>query len=244
MKCTLLYIAVLFLPVVLFAQQRQALKGKAISDIYKVESLTVQNLSAKTATVTNNEGDFSLPAAVGDTLFFSGITFRDLYVTLQEKDLNEPLLVIRLEVNVIQLEEARVNQLTGNLAIDSKNSKIDVEMPKFNAAEINKDRLNSIAGNGQGMDFAAIYTMIAGRPKSRPKTAPYNSGKVFAVAVKEKYSGQFFTKGLKIPTADIDAFLHYCDSGPGIQYLLMPKNELQLISYLENRSIDYLNNKP
>lgn len=245
MKTKLLCL-LLLMPLLFFAQQRELLQGRVISDTIKAEYLNVKNISANVATVTDGEGKFVIHARVGDTLKVSGIIIKEVYVQLKQQDFNDALVVIKVQNNITVLDEVLINGLTGNLAVDSKNAKIPKVDPRFDVAEINKGLyVNSIAGNGRGMDFMAIGRMISGPPK--PKFIPHQvfvTEKPFATAVRELYSEVFFTDTLKISKEDIASFLHYCDEGEKVRYLLNPNNEFSLISYLSVKSKQYLKLEP
>jgi hypothetical protein len=245
MKTKLLYL-LLLMPMVFFAQQRDVLKGRVISDVLKVEYVSVYNLSSKASVATDADGRFEIHARLGDTLKVTAIAFKDEVVVVKQSDINDGLIVIRVEGSITMLDEVLVNNLTGNLALDSKNAKIvKTDEAKFDTYEINKDLyINSIAGNGRGMDFMAIGRMMGGPPKRKtPPAQTFITSKVFASAVRELYSDEYFVKSLKIKKEDIPSFLSYCDQGEAVRILLDPKNEFKLIAYLTDKSVEYLKNK-
>ncbi|MFL9845708.1 hypothetical protein [Flavobacterium rhizosphaerae] len=240
---------ILFFTVLLFAitagataQQRELLKGKVITDSVSVSYLTVQNLTTGRATVTDAEAVFTISAHAGDTLFFSGMPIRDLKLVLKKADFKEALFVVRADVNVIMLDEVVVHNLTGNLAVDSKRSNIAVYKPEFDTRQINKDIISGGGAANGSMNFIAIYKMVAKNKSKIPDTKPYVSDKPFTVKVRELYEDEFFVKTLKIEKEDIPIFLQYC-APQGSDWLLNPKNELQLITYLTDKSSAFLKEK-
>jgi len=244
MKIKLLYF-LLLLPALLLAQQRELLSGRVISDTIKAEYVSVANVSAKTSVVTDDGGRFAMQVRVGDTLEVTGIAFKKEIVQVKQHDIKEKLVVIRLIGNITMLDEVIISGLTGNLERDSKNAKIvETEQAKFDVHQINKDLyINSIAGNGRGMDFLAIGRMVTGPPKRKtPPVQTFVTNKAFADAVRELYSDAYFVETLKIKKENISAFLNYCDQGEAVRVLLNPRNEFKLVAYLSDKSIEYLKN--
>jgi hypothetical protein len=224
------------------AQERQLLRGKAITDELKIESLSVYNISGETSTESNGEGDFSIYAKEADTLMFSSIGFNELRVILTAKDLKEELFVVRLESGVTMLDEVVVNKLTGSLAADSKNIKTLTINSLFDPADINKDIIIE-TGIG-GVNFIAVFNMVFKKKKAPVKASVYQTfmpppHKLFADVVRGSFPEKFFTESLKIPIEKVPLFLQFCDDGSK-RYLLDPRNEFQLIEYLNAKSHEYL----
>ncbi|WP_159799557.1 hypothetical protein [Flavobacterium sp. MK4S-17] len=237
MKINFLFLLIIF-PLCMFAQksERELLKGKVISDSLKVEYLSVYNLNAKTGNVTDDEGNFVIYARPADTLKFAGIAFKTMQHIVTAADLKQELFVVKIEGEATQLEELLITDLTGNLAVDSKNTKVMAVGSKFNAAEINKNLLPP----ANGVNIVALINLVAGKKKEavRDKRPAFITDKPFPQAVRELYSDRFFTETLKVPQDEIGLFLTYCDNGN--RYLLDPRNEIELISYLDVKSREYL----
>ena len=60
----------------------EKLNGKVIASLSNREGIYVINLKTEKAVITNEEGRFSIPAAVGDTLLFSAAQFKMMGVAL------------------------------------------------------------------------------------------------------------------------------------------------------------------
>lgn len=234
-------------PAVFQGQHRQLLKCKAISDEYKAVDVTVKNLAAETTVVTDEEGNFSIEAAVGDILEFSSLTFKKYTHSLKPQDFREELFVIRLEPLAIILDEIKIVGMTGNLAIDSKKLAVDKLFNKeFDASVIN---LNVVPENPLGnMNFMAIFGMLADAVSpSKPKPKYRERGYYptvhrppFSVVVQQNYPLSFFTYTVQIPKEKLALFLHFCNQDAKL-YLLDPKNEADLIIFLKNKYTLYLN---
>lgn len=239
-------IMVFLFPVLLFGQERQQLRGKAIADVTTAEGVTVKNRTTAASVITVEEGSFEIAAQEGDVLEFTSEVFKTLTHTLTAKDFEEEFFVIRLEPTSYMLEEVEVSGLTGSLAIDSKNTKVELLNEKFkkdfDAKVINSDlALLKTTGN---MNFVAIAGM-AGRALFPSKSggeyvpkAPIEH-KLFSKVLQESYPVSFFTDTIKVPKEKLGLFLDFCNEGAK-RYLLDPKNEAELIEYLKERYSRYV----
>lgn len=218
-------------PFILFAQERQSLKGKAIADIMLVEDLKVKNLNTNVSVVTDAEGNFTISASEGDVLEFSSPTFKTYAHTLTKTDFKEELFVVRVEPVATMLDEVVVTGLTGNLAVDSKNTKVILLNTKFKD-DFDASQINMGIAGGFSLDT----------PKKRPEY-PEVEHRLFSKILLETYPESFFTETIKVPREKLGLFLHFCDN-EAKRYLLMPKNEAELIAYLKERYISFTRQSP
>lgn len=242
---TLLYLFILLLPALLLAQNRQLLHGRLVADSLLVDNVSVNNITARTVAVTNNKGSFTIQARAKDTLLFSSITFHSVYRVLKDEDLLQNPLVIKVDLNVTVLDEVVVSNLSNILKPSKEKNIVSEKSLKYDTPQLNKQVIeNQVAKNGQGIDIIGVVKLFSRKRKGiKRDTEEYRAQKVFAVKVRNLYSDTFFTKTLKIPESDVDSFLHFCDTGANVQHLLIPQNELDLITYLTNKSTEYLKNK-
>lgn len=244
------FILILFMlfPVLVLCQERKLLKGKAIADRIIADNLIVKNKTANITTVTDNEGNFTIEAGIGDVLEFSSAIFKTLEHTLNDRDLKEELFVVKVEPLGIMLDEIQLTGLTGNLAIDSKNTKVIMLNNRIeSAAEINK---NVHPNNPNlNMNYIAIAELIGTAifPGSKSKVgsnkdAVYRNASVehkpFSKVVQENFPESFFTETVGIPREKLGLFLHFCNADAK-RYLLDPKHKEELIAYLKKKYIQY-----
>ncbi|MEJ2163435.1 MAG: carboxypeptidase-like regulatory domain-containing protein [Robiginitalea sp.] len=88
-----------------------------------LESVHVINLNQVIGTITNSKGEFSIPAAVNDTLYFSYLGFKPQKIRVTNDMFKFEDTQIALTELAYALEEVIVQpyQLTGYLEIDVKN---------------------------------------------------------------------------------------------------------------------------
>jgi len=250
MKTKIFYLLLFLLPIIGFAQSRQLLRGHLVADTLQVENLSVQNLSAKTKTLTDTRGNFLMYARVGDTLYFDGMQFRATRLKLTDDDLRQNPLTVHLDVNVTVLDEVLINPLTGDLGRDAKKTKVkplnpDVDDTEFKAYPASKKNVNGALpvteSELQGIDFIAIGRMIfKPQKKKTDRGEVYNNevSKTFSEVAITRYTDYFFTETLQIPPADIALFLGYCD-GPEVRPLLDPRKEFELTDYLVKKAKEF-----
>lgn len=238
------------------AQQvpRTIIKGIVVSDSLEVENISIDNLSSKKLSMTDGQGSFMLEVQEKDTLVFSGVAFKSSVLIISKTHLEEDLLRIRLSVKVTEMDEliVRPYTLSGNLETDTKNLKVKelalnfeaidfsgIE-PKFNKTENAMKSIMPGSGNDfNGINFAALGRLLV-KPKPKPKKIEFVTEKIFAVAVKEKFSSQFFSQTLKLKSEEVDLFLAFCDASVTLsQELLHPRKEFELIDFLLKKSEEY-----
>lgn len=250
MKTKLFYLLLFVLPLAGFSQSRQLLRGHLVSDTLQVENMSVQNLSARTKTVTDTRGNFLMYARVGDTLYFDSMLFRSTRLLITGDDMKQNPLTIHLDVNVTVLDEVVINPLTGNLDKDANRAKVkrlnpDVDDNEFKAYPASKQNVNGALpvteSQLQGIDFIAIGKMIfKPKKKKKDKGEIYNNevSKTFSEVAIARYTDYFFTETLQIPPKDIALFLAYCDA-PVARPLLDPRKEFELTDYLIKKAKEY-----
>lgn len=130
----LLYL-LLFSSCVAFAQEspedllKGIMKGRILNaqTDFPMESVHIINLNMVRGTVTDEEGNFELPAQVNDTLYITYLGFKSEKVRVSNDMLEYEGTVIKLNELAFALEEVVVRPylLTGYLDIDVKNLPIN-----------------------------------------------------------------------------------------------------------------------
>lgn len=256
MKSKVICFFLLFIVCVAYSQKnepRKILNGQAISDSLLVENIMVLNKSSNIKAITDEIGNFTIYARAGDTLFFSGLAFRDARLILSKGHFDEPKLIVKLEVDVNVLDEVIVTPLTGNLAADSKKVKIkdynggydssglldpnDIRNYQFKEPN---SALPQTESNLAGVDFKRLYRLFVKKKHKNNNESEYVAPAPFTEIVKQRFTHYFFTETLQIPHDEISLFLAYCEAGEGSTALLHPEKKLELIDYLVLKSAEYL----
>jgi len=261
MNYRLLYLVLLLFPVAAFSQKalpRELLHGRVVADSLMTDYLSVSNITSRISAVTDVNGYFTLYARPTDTLYFFNVTFRTAQLVLKESDFLEDPLFIKLEPNVIVLDEVVIKPsvLTGILDKDSKKKKtMTITAGMGTAEELNRyaveparfARVNGTLppdmGQMNGVNLVRIYDMyFRKRNKKKDKGEIYNSGtaSTFPEVAKARFTYHFFTETLHIPQDEIGLFLNFSDDPKATAPLLDPKKEFELTDYLVQKSKEYL----
>ncbi len=237
-------VLIIIFPALLEAQEKQ-LKGRVITDEMEMQSMTVTNAVMKISTETDNEGNFTIPARVNDTLNFTSDLYKPLTVVLKPQDLAQDLFVVRVEPAGTMLDEVVVHGLTGNLAADSKKIKTMQINVWFDPLVINKD---IVVQSSMGANWITGVAKLFKKPKKTKQATAYTSKPIveqkhFSEVVRSSYDDAFFKDTLAISPRFIGAFLSFCDEDAK-SYLLMSENEQELKYYLKNKSVEFLKLNP
>ncbi|HZJ19297.1 MAG TPA: carboxypeptidase-like regulatory domain-containing protein, partial [Pricia sp.] len=121
-----------------------------------MESVHVINLNQVTGTITNEKGEFTITAAVNDTLYFSFLGFKSQKIRVTNDMFKFENTKIALTELAYALEEVIVRpyQLTGYLEIDVKN------LPLNNAYQYSISGLS--VGYEAGNKSASAVTKVLG----------------------------------------------------------------------------------
>ena len=100
------------------------INGKVLnsSNSVELENVHVVNLNSVKGTVTNEDGNFMMKAAVNDTLYFSYLGFKSIRVRVTNDWMKFGEIKIKMTELSIALEEVVVKpiELTGYIEVDAK----------------------------------------------------------------------------------------------------------------------------
>lgn len=186
MKIKSLFVLYLILPYCLSAQNNRVnILGSVLSDTLSVENIHVLNLSTNIGVVTNSKGQFEIEVQISDTLFFSGIQFREENVLITENTFKERKLSVNLNESWYSIDEVLLRkELTGNLIYDSGNKNYDLELVTSHALDFSSKNFadsrtiideesrkktsdNSKVGGGRGSGLFYIASLLI-RPITKP----------------------------------------------------------------------------
>ena len=229
-----------------------------------IEGVTLYNNSSNRGTITDKEGTFKLAVALNDEIIVSAIQYATFKVKVDQRTLDTKKLGIYLNPVVNQLREVTVRQydLTGNLVVDVSNIKtvdfdtefdLSFETMEFDY-EFTPDKWSSIPGNfaesafynGQeqyGVNLLGgigLLTQIIFNKKASRSFAlkPRNPEKTVQ-SLRERYTHQEIREAFKIPEGKEDDFLFFAEEHGLTDNLLLDKNQLVLLSFLEENAVAY-----
>ncbi|WP_367771990.1 hypothetical protein AB3G33_01035 [Flavobacterium sp. WC2421] len=228
---------------VCFAQNetRKPLHGQVVNDSLTLESGYVLNINSQTRTFINANGLFDILAKPKDTLLFSSLAFQSKKIVLTEKNCQERLFLVQMDLVNNELKEVvvsnglKVNSLGGGSQrfVDKKFFDDEKSSPK--------NRLMPADGTIEnGMDFVRIFKDFKKilRKKEEVKE-DFISDVAFSEYVKVNFSPSFFSKDLSLKEDEVELFLLYCSNDAASKKYLKPEDRFMLMDFLITKNKEF-----
>lgn len=243
------FLAPLFLLIGLVAigQETTVVTGKvlnAANDV-PIENVHIINLNQVKGTVTSAEGDFEIPAAVNDTLYFSYLGFKSIQVKVTNDWMKYGAVKVKMTEVGIALEEVVVRpvQLTGYLEIDAKNIPI-YENYRYSISGLDKGYEGGENSPGAvskvlGAVFNpadALYNIFGKQPKQMRKLREMKQDDEIRNLLQKKFDRQTLMAVLQINKMDIDEILRRCNYSKDF---IENANDLQILDAMSGCYEEY-----
>ncbi|MBW8241171.1 carboxypeptidase-like regulatory domain-containing protein [Muricauda oceani] len=212
---------------------------------YPLESVHVVNLNQVKGTITDQDGKFTIPAAVNDTLYFSYLGFKTQKVRVTNDMFRFGNTEIALTELAYALEEVVVRpyQLTGYLEIDVKN------LPVNNAYQYSISGLNTSyeAGNkspsavtkvlGAILNPADLLRNLFGKkPRQMRKLRQIKEDDNIRDLLASKFDRETLTELLQLEKVDIEDILNNCNYSKSF---IKTANDLQILDAISSCYEEY-----
>lgn len=235
LKNLLTAIACLFLFLGFSQEDRIPLVGKVIYLNTNVPNENVINVTAETATATNDQGEFIISVKEGDVLAFTSLNYQFKTITITREIMVRNRLVVSVDEKVTELDEVVITP-------ENREKFLELKGEEFKQIDYQADpstKVDNVAlplqdrGMQYGLNFVNIYkALFNANNKNGEKLPPIKVSEV----LRQVYDDEFFVTDLQIPQDRIDAFLYYVDEKTPPRALLRKDQEFQLIDYLVNQS--------
>ena len=225
-------------------QERKLIKGQLIYRNHNVVAANVVNNTAQLNTITDAEGAFEIPVALGDEVVFSSVQYLIRTVEITPEILKKNRLIITVNEKINALEEVVVTP-------ENTEKFLDLKEEEFESYDYNKDKStkleNTIVTQGQlrnGLNIINIAKLIAKAVsnKSQEEKQKLKPSEILTYV----FSDEFFVNDLALKNDQVTGFLEHIDKNLPSQQLLKTGQQFQLIDYLISESqkyIDKLNEK-
>ncbi len=232
------------LPLMVMGQERKLIKGQLIYRNHNVVAANVVNNTAQLNTITDAEGAFEIPVALGDEVIFSSVQYLIRTVEITPEILKKNRLIITVNEKINALEEVVVTP-------ENTEKFLDLKEEEFESYDYNKDKAtkleNTIVTQGQlrnGLNIINIAKLIAKAvsSKSLEEKQKLKPSEILTYV----FSDEFFVNDLALKNDQVTGFLEHIDKNLPSQQLLKTGQQFQLIDYLISESqkyIDKLNEK-
>lgn len=244
---TVFSLLIFFFGLTALAQETPIVTGKVLNaaNDTPIENAHVVNLNQVKGAVTSSEGDFEIPAAVNDTLYFSYLGFKPIRVRVTNDWLKYGSVKIKMTELGIALEEVVVRpvQLTGYLEIDAKNIPI-YENYRYSISGLNSgyeggDHSPNAVTRVLGAVFNpadALYNIFGKRPKQMRKLREMQKDDEIRRLLQTKFDRQTLMAVLQIDRMDIDEVLRRCDYSKDF---IESANDLQILDAMSGCYEEY-----
>ncbi len=203
-------------------QKMHYLRGRIISieDKKPLQSAHVVNLNTVDGTITNNNGQFEIPATVNDTIFISYIGFQSIKLKITNDLLKGNELEIAIHEKVVNMQEVTVksHKLIGVLVVDSKNVPADAySRIHINGLPQAYEMGNSYKRNynsGLGAIFNPVdfwYNKFGKKPKEMDRLRKLKEGDRMRNMMEQKYSREIMMDYLDMSRKELNDLLSECN---------------------------------
>lgn len=211
------------------------LRGKVNAYILKLDGIYVINLKTEQAVFTDEEGNFSIKANVGDTLVFSGLQFKRKEVVVVEENISNKKMDVHLMATYQELNEVVIRNYGSinavSLGIVSSN------LRHYNPAERKLATASSSRLNPQGLD--PIINLISGRTAMLKKEVEVEKKENYIVMLEKMFDRDHFINTLHLPLDYINGFKYYVVENKRFTQILESKNLTTIEFLLGELAVQY-----
>lgn len=209
--------------------------GKIIVESHPIAGVTIINLVNEKSAVSDSNGEFFILAKADDLLVFTSINLEYYRRQIDEEDLKQDLLIIKMTAKITELEEVIVNKHPEinavALGISPKGIKkyTPAERRLKTAGDFKPIQLLGILGGSMPVD--PILNAISGRTTMLKKELEVEKKEHLLMLLNSLYDETYYTKKLKIPLDYIKGFQYYSVEDENFAKSLKSKNKT-LIMFL------------
>lgn len=199
------------------------IKGKILNDAddKQMPNVHIINLNKVIGTISDEQGDFEVKAAVNDTLYFSYLGFKSIRVRVTNDWLKYGDIKVKMTELSIALEEVQLQtvQLTGYLEVDAK------IIPVYDNYQY---RISGVSGRGyeggrnRGSGISKVlnsvfnpadflYNMFGKRPTQMRKLRQMKEQDHIRDLLQDKFDREALMMVLQIEKSEVDEILRSCN---------------------------------
>ncbi len=211
--------------------------GQVFEESTSVEGVNIINNTTQVATVTDENGMFSIVVKEGDVLVFSSVNLDPLKRRITVEDLNSASLQIKMTAKQIELKEVVVNENAGitaeNLGIVPHGQKTytPAERKVYTATSTSVDKL---------------LNKISGRTAMLKKEVNVEKKEMLFRKLEYLFDENYYTERLRIPLEYVKGFQLFCVDDTEFAVSLNSKNKTMsmfLITELARKYLKILENE-
>jgi hypothetical protein len=190
--------------------------GKIIVESRNIAGVTIINLVNEKSTVSDSNGEFFILAKAEDLLVFTSLNLEYHRRQIEEEDLKQEVIIIKMIAKITELEEVIINK-----------------HPEINAVSlgispkgiIQRTRAEKRLDAANSMPIAALINLMSGRTEQLKKEIEVEKKELLLVKLEGLYDDEYYIKRLKISADYIDGFKHYIVENEKFTEVLNSKNK-------------------
>mgnify|MGYP001475883257 FL=1 len=248
MKKLCLFLVFLAFSGILYSQEgNNFIKGQVLNDANDVpiENVHIVNMNQVVGAISKEDGSFSIPARVNDTLYFSYLGFKSIRVRVTNDWFRFGDIKIKMTELGIALEEVvlRPVQLTGYLEIDAR------IIPIYDNYRYSISGLNTGYEGGQSQPGAVskvlgaifnpadfLYNVFGKRPQQMRKLRQMKTDVNIRNLLQSKFDRETLMVVLQLEKVDIDEILNNCNYS---ETFIRTANDLQILDAISECYEEY-----
>lgn len=225
----------------------QLIKGKVLNaaNDLELEDVNIVNLNQVTGSVSGEDGNFQIKAAVNDTLYFTYLGFKSIQVRVTNDWTKYGDVKVKMTEVGIALEEVTITpmKLTGYLEIDAKNIPI-YENFRYSISGLNSgyeagDQQPSALTRALGAVFNPadfLYNIFGNKPKQMRKLRKMKKDDAIRNLLQEKFSRETLSALLQVSKSEINEILRHCSYS---ESFIKTANDLQILDAISGCYEEY-----
>ena len=234
-------------------------KGRVVSTSKELGAISVQNLSRGYATITDDEGFFDIRVQAQDSLFLSGVAFKETFFVVTEGHLEQQLVYVPIEEKIVALDEVVLMpyNLSGDLAKDAANmgpiqvvTASTLGLPNANVKPLmQSERLLREAampkfniGMLLTLPFNPIINEITGRTKMLRKRVARDKKYLMSEKMRQVFPDSLYITKLGLREEKIADFFYFCEFDERFLKVSSTNNPLLIWEFLKEKSSVYTQN--
>jgi hypothetical protein len=236
--------------------QTKDLNGQFIAND-EVEGLHILNKTSAKYTVSKEDGSFVIPAKTSDTLFISGLKYKNQEFVITQSIIDAGSFSIQLTETINELDEVRVGStLTGSLESDLENSDAETEVnfydlgiPGYKGKPLtqNERKLHDADGGGPiytglGVNVHKLLNRISGRTKKLKEIVALDKEDSCIERLRREYEEAIFKTDTLADNLKNEYF-YFCQEDEGFRTLCEENNDLKAIEFLQTKLKAYKKNR-
>lgn len=214
-----------------------------------VDNILVTNEMTGAKVLTNSAGMFSIKASAGDELIFTHDFYKERIIKITSDILTKGMLTIHLNIETIELAEAKIITLDKYFKnnIKLKYDEVD-EMykhlnlgidPNLRFRKIDPNATSNI-GNFGLLNPAVWIATISGQRKREKKQQEYFNKADKIKDVENYFTKNYFIESLNIPENKVSDYVTYCYVNFELEKLVKENNYDKITQILEEQAPKYL----